>query len=151
MLAYAIIAFEMAILYTVFWYVFLREPRPYRIHGNPWGGYTKPASSQSDNSANLIAERALQERELMASLGRASQAAANNRNAYNEQAIYEEWNLDQRMTPSQLVRSRHKGVYVAESNQADATGKQNQGNSTFAMQFLTKLSDRLNRINVKIP
>ncbi len=155
MLAYAIIAFEMAILYTVFWYVFLREPRPYRIQGNPWGGYTKPASSDNASNlikgSNLIAERALQERELMASLGRASQAAANNRTAYNEQAIYEEWNLDVPMTPSQLVRSRQKGVYVADSTKADATGEQNKGNSTFAMQFLTKLSDRLNRINVKIP
>jgi hypothetical protein len=39
MFAYAIIAFELLILYTVFWYVFLREPQPYRIQGNPWGGY----------------------------------------------------------------------------------------------------------------
>ncbi len=147
MLAYAIIAFEMAILYTVFWYVFLREPRPYRIQGNPWGGYNKPAVP--DNSAGLKAERVLQERELMTSLGRASQAAANNYAASNEQAIYEEWNLDGPVTPSKLVRSRQKGVYVADNNKQ--VGEQNKGNSTFAMQFLTKLSDRLNRINVKLP
>lgn len=44
MFAYVIIAIELAILYTVFWYIFLREPRPYRVKGNPWGGYDTKAS-----------------------------------------------------------------------------------------------------------
>ncbi len=42
MLAYVIIAVELLILYTVFWYVFLREPKPYKIQGNPWGAYNGP-------------------------------------------------------------------------------------------------------------
>jgi len=39
MFAYLIIAAELLVLYTVFWYIFLREPRPYRIKGEMWGRY----------------------------------------------------------------------------------------------------------------
>ena len=39
MFAYLVIGFEIAILYTVFWYVFLREVKPHRVSGNPWGQY----------------------------------------------------------------------------------------------------------------
>lgn len=39
MYAYLIIAAELAILYTVFWYIFLREPRPYKVSRNIWGNY----------------------------------------------------------------------------------------------------------------
>lgn len=39
MFAYLIIAAELAVLYTVFWYIFLREPRPMRIKGEMWGRY----------------------------------------------------------------------------------------------------------------
>lgn len=39
MFAYLIIAAELLVLYTVFWYIFLREPRPYRIKSEMWGRY----------------------------------------------------------------------------------------------------------------
>ncbi len=39
MFAYLIIAAELLVLYTVFWYIFLYEPRPYRIKGEMWGRY----------------------------------------------------------------------------------------------------------------
>ena len=39
MFACLIIALELVILYTVFSYIFLHEPRPYRITGDPWGRY----------------------------------------------------------------------------------------------------------------
>lgn len=39
MFAYLLIAFELAILYLVFWHVFIREPKPYRVRGNLWGSY----------------------------------------------------------------------------------------------------------------
>ena len=39
MLIYLIIAAELAILYTVFWYVYVRDPKPYKISGNLWGKY----------------------------------------------------------------------------------------------------------------
>lgn len=39
MLIYLIIAAELAILYTVFWYVFVRDPKPYKISGPLWGKY----------------------------------------------------------------------------------------------------------------
>lgn len=135
MLAYAIIALELAILYTVFWYVFLREPQPYRIKGNPWGGYNRQVDRHRQNIEHA-----------------------------NEQAIYSEWNLDMQhgtgnatgsesgapasftgSAPHPLVRSRHKGVHKDVSVQVD------DNTSTFARQFLAKLGDQLNRINVKIP
>jgi hypothetical protein len=39
MLIYLIIAAELVILYTFFWYVFLRTPSSFIIKGNPWGNY----------------------------------------------------------------------------------------------------------------
>src|SRR5262249_25097288 len=41
MLMYFIIAAELAILYTAFWYIYLREPKALKmkIAGNPWGKY----------------------------------------------------------------------------------------------------------------
>jgi hypothetical protein len=40
MYAYLIIGVELAILYSVFWYVFIREPRPYKVNGDLWGTYS---------------------------------------------------------------------------------------------------------------
>jgi hypothetical protein len=53
--AYIIIAAELAILYTVFWYVFLREPRPYRIKGNPWGFYDDDSKVEPKDHLNRTA------------------------------------------------------------------------------------------------
>ncbi len=130
MFAYAIIAFELLILYTVFWYVFLREPQPYRIQSNPWGGY----------------HNGEQEQRLLNGFARAAQAGeqALTEKATNERAIYEEWNLDAPVAPSQLMRSRKRGVHASDVVIEEKT-------STFAGQFLAKLGERLNRINVKIP
>ena len=130
MFAYAIIAFELLILYTVFWYVFLREPQPYRIQGNPWGGY----------------HNGEQEQRLLNGFARAAQAGeqALAEKTTNERAIYEEWNLDAPVAPSQLMRSRKRGVHASDVVIEEKT-------STFAGQFLAKLGERLNRINVKIP
>ena len=49
MFAYVIIACELAILYTVFWYIFLREPKPYTIHGDPWGTYDEAPDLTADS------------------------------------------------------------------------------------------------------
>ena len=39
MLAYLIIAFELAVLYTIFWYIFLRQPKRPKISLGLWGRY----------------------------------------------------------------------------------------------------------------
>ncbi len=39
MFMYFLIAAELAILYTAFWYIYVREPKPLKIAGNPWGKY----------------------------------------------------------------------------------------------------------------
>ena len=41
MFAYLLIAAELIILSTVFWYVFLKEPRPFELKDNLWGYYDK--------------------------------------------------------------------------------------------------------------
>ncbi len=50
MFAYLLIAFELAFLYAAFWYVFIREPKPFRITGRLWGSYEPSAArfSQAD-------------------------------------------------------------------------------------------------------
>lgn len=141
MFAYAIIAFELLILYTVFWYVFLREPQPYRIQGNPWGGYHN--GEQEQRLLNGFA-RAAQTGDPAVNNQQAQSEKTINEKTVNERAIYEEWNLDAPVTASQLMRSRKKGVHATDVVIEEKT-------STFAGQFLAKLGERLNRINVKIP
>jgi len=51
MFAYFIITFEVAFLYTVFWYIFLREPKPFRVVGDPWGRYDTDANNANQNPA----------------------------------------------------------------------------------------------------
>jgi hypothetical protein len=49
MFAYVLIGLEMLILSSVFWYVFIREPKPFRISKSDlWGSYEgyEPFSSQ---------------------------------------------------------------------------------------------------------
>lgn len=51
MYAYLIIGVELAILYAVFWYVFIREPRPYTLKGDLWGTYSQSAYTTGDDYA----------------------------------------------------------------------------------------------------
>jgi hypothetical protein len=39
MFAYLVIGVELALLYAVFWYVFIREPKPYELRADHWGRY----------------------------------------------------------------------------------------------------------------
>jgi len=41
MFAYLVIGFELAILYTIFWYVFIREPKPLKLRADQWGRYQR--------------------------------------------------------------------------------------------------------------
>jgi hypothetical protein len=49
MYAYLIIGVELAILYSVFWYVFIREPRPYTVKGDMWGTYSQSSLTTYDD------------------------------------------------------------------------------------------------------
>ncbi|HEY9731173.1 MAG TPA: hypothetical protein V6C89_04640 [Drouetiella sp.] len=51
MYAYLIIGVELAILYAVFWYVFIREPRPYTLKGDLWGTYSQSSFTACDDYA----------------------------------------------------------------------------------------------------
>ncbi len=46
MLMYLIIILELAFLYAAFWYIYLREPKPRKITGNPWGNYASPITGK---------------------------------------------------------------------------------------------------------
>ena len=50
MFAYLVIAFELTILSTVFWYIFIREDKPFRVAENMWGQY----DNQSQVLSNQI-------------------------------------------------------------------------------------------------
>ena len=39
MFAYLLVAIEVALLYFAYWFVFVREPKPYKVAGNLWGTY----------------------------------------------------------------------------------------------------------------
>ena len=105
MLAYVIIAVELLILYTVFWYVFLREPKPYRIKGSAWGAYDGP-----DPSVNSFAQGFGGQQAHGDNCGcQADKAAKSRRNT----AIYEEWNATSTgapLTAGELIRSQSRGV-----------------------------------------
>jgi hypothetical protein len=45
MFAYLVIVIELAILYLVFWIVFLREPRQKEIRADLWGNYGNPPNN----------------------------------------------------------------------------------------------------------
>jgi len=40
MFACIVVAFEVALLTAAFWYVFVRQEKPYKIIGDPWGNYS---------------------------------------------------------------------------------------------------------------
>lgn len=50
--SYLVIAAELAVLYYSFWYVFIRETKPYKIRGPLWGFY--------DSNARMSRERDFQ-------------------------------------------------------------------------------------------
>jgi hypothetical protein len=180
MLAYVIIAVELLILYTVFWYVFLREPKPYRIKGNAWGVYDgpSPAVKSFAQGFNMFG------RGQQAHGDNCSCQADNLAKTRAESAVYEEWNATTGsvqkvpLTAGELIRSQSRGVERVSREMAipmqQAGQKQYSQNSQHGEParpqyaphnpteqyrskyknvpaFLAELGDVLNRINVKLP
>ncbi|MBS1990966.1 MAG: hypothetical protein JSS83_10640 [Cyanobacteria bacterium SZAS LIN-3] len=165
MLAYVIIAIELAILYTVFWYVFLREPKPYRLRGNAWGAYD--GAEQESQGFSLFNKGRLSEHG--DDCGCQAEKDAKIRTA---SAIYEEWNAAPNgsgkvpLTAGELIRSQARGVervtreipfekasapQYAPFNPAEQCRSGSTIDSKNVSAFLAKLGDKLNRINVKLP
>jgi hypothetical protein len=166
MLAYVIIAVELLILYTVFWYVFLREPKPYRIQGNAWGVYDGPDPKIKGFAQGFDTQPHGD------NCGCQAEKDAKIRSA---SAIYEEWNAPHTnapLTAGELIRSQSRGVerVMREMPVSVVRGQQNQGQQSNMPQyaphnpaeqcrskyntlpaFLTELGDKLNLINVKLP
>ena len=159
MLAYLIIGIELAILYTVFWYVFLREPRPYKIKENIWG-YYPGFGKDEDSLANSLPENLTRKPNFYNAEsqspdhGHCAQCASHANQ--NEMAIKQEWEVDPDQQVKRyfaLIRCQKNGVqgayldkggnnYRAEVNSTDAS----QGGK-----FLSKLGESLNTANIKLP
>ncbi|MBZ0186691.1 MAG: hypothetical protein K8F91_10615, partial [Candidatus Obscuribacterales bacterium] len=45
MFAYLLIAFELLMLSFVFWFIFIREPKPYKLEESLWGRYGESTSA----------------------------------------------------------------------------------------------------------
>ena len=58
MFAYLVIAIELAILYSVFWYVFVREPKPFKVGADMWGTYDQGdlPFTKYDATANVYSQ-----------------------------------------------------------------------------------------------
>ena len=55
MFVYLLITAELAILYTVFWYLYLRQPKEARrIVGNTWGSYHPAATSAGIDASFMM-------------------------------------------------------------------------------------------------
>jgi hypothetical protein len=124
MLAYVIIAVELLILYTVFWYVFLREPKPYSIKGNAWGVYDGPNPSVQSFAQGFH------------NIGGGHRAhgdncgcqADNERKVRSASAIHEEWHASSTnvpLTAGELIRSQTRGVERVNRDQNHQNGQQN--------------------------
>ncbi len=88
MFAYLVIGFELAILYTVFWYVFIREPKPFKIRADHWGRYQQDSNHFTaygaklhppDDPTNEINERQLYNHYINHYINQARRRAAVNR------------------------------------------------------------------------
>ena len=54
MFAYFIIGIELAILYLVFWVVFIREPKPREIRAELWGRYAYSDEESVENNSQPV-------------------------------------------------------------------------------------------------
>jgi hypothetical protein len=52
MFAYLLIIAELTILATAYWYVFVREPKPFEIKENIWGYYDQPVNAGTGYGIN---------------------------------------------------------------------------------------------------
>ena len=68
-----VVALELATLTFAFWYIFLREEKPWKIIGDPWGNYDGVEDSAKDKvcgeigldrSGNVVVRSALSRDEL---------------------------------------------------------------------------------------
>lgn len=54
MFAYVLIGLELIILYAAFWFVFVREPKPFELKENLWGYYS---DAEGESLRKLIQEQ----------------------------------------------------------------------------------------------
>lgn len=52
MFAYLLIIVELSILASAYWYVFVREPKPFEIKENIWGYYDQPLNAGTGYGIN---------------------------------------------------------------------------------------------------
>jgi hypothetical protein len=88
MFIYLLIASELAVLYTVFWYLYVRQPKcTHRIQGSLWGTYGDSAKTTNADPTISFARWNDEYSYLM---------AFEHARLSNKKAIEEEWMLDQK-------------------------------------------------------
>ncbi|GEM_PF-3517694 len=146
MLIYLIIAAELAILYTVFWYVYIRDPKPYKIVGNPWGKYGE--SGFTAGGADPTLPFVINRDEELRLWWRLQEAAAD----YPDDVLYEgpararkqRSQPNRRLTPQRLCRRRRP----PEPRQtAEAAADQRH----FISRVVAMFTRTLDTLNVKTP
>jgi len=53
MCAYIVVAIELWFFVALFWFIFIYEPGPYQIKGDPWGLYEKPRDLGKPGSQHM--------------------------------------------------------------------------------------------------
>ena len=131
MLMYLIIILELAFLYAAFWYIYLREPKPRKIVGNPWGNYENAGNGQRittfgvDPALPVMIDKRPGTRTWQ----------VQNAPAYNNAA-----NL-----PTFATAHRHADTNVTQAIRNDVL----EGKLVAAL--LTNLKNSVNRLSVKLP
>lgn len=127
MFAYLVIGLEIAILYTAFWYVFVREVKPYRVVGNPWGGYGTDdfdnVESWADETSELgvgqISVNQAMSNQAASNLAASNQAVSNQ--AVSNQAVSNEVVSNQALTQNALMKQRSTKQYAPSQSMIAAS------------------------------
>ncbi len=141
MLIYLIIAAEFAILYTVFWYVYVREPKPYKISNSLWGKYGQEEGTASgvDPTLEIRQEQLAHNVSLWKSQLSPDQ--------YGDEAVYARL----RTNSSQYRRSVRKRQPARHNGSFEIVESTPESEQALISRVLNMFGKTLDALNVKVP
>ncbi len=151
MFAYIIIGIELAILYFVFWVVFIREPRPREIRAELWGRYASAEEELLENTKQpavpsmLFIDQERLDSYLPSRVSIHSYGAGKSRKRRHRKA-------NSHANCSCICHERSVSLNnYGWCAQANEKMRAEQANRKFAERFLLLLNRTLNNLSVKIP
>ena len=146
MLIYLIIAAELAILYTVFWYVYVRDPKPYKIVGNLWGKYgdSSITTGGADPTLPFAVEAQINPTELWQAQGHTAFEP------YPKDVAYSNGSQFERPNALQYRRLMHKRTQLHRFT-PDQCDQSKEQENVFISRVLGMFSRTLDAFNVKVP